>query len=151
VGRDVAVDDAEPLPVPLQLVGVVEAAQHLRRDVERDRDREHPGVEELAQVDPADELHDEEVAALLVAVEVEHRGDVRVVQQRGHAGLVDEHLAERGVARQRRLDALDGDRPHEALGADQRGLEHLGHATAPDPSAQLVSRGGPFARHRAAV
>jgi hypothetical protein len=128
---------------------VGDPAQDLGRDVDRDRDRQRPGVHQPPEIDAADELHDEEVAALLVAIEVEHRGDVRMVEEGRDARLVDEHLAEGGVAREGRLDALDRDRPRESLGAHQGGLEDLGHSAAPDPPAQLVPLAGPLAGHRA--
>ena len=43
-----------------------------------DRERQRPGRRERVEVLALDELHDEEQPALGVAIEVEHRDDVRV-------------------------------------------------------------------------
>ena len=81
------------------------------------------------------ELHDEEGAAVLLAV-VEDVGDALVVDERGVAGLGAEALEEARVAHVLVLEDLDGDgAADDVVGR----LPHLAHAADGDPRLQLVA------------
>ena len=84
--------------------------------------REAVGGDQLAQRLPLDQLHHDVRLAVLLA-DLMHRGNVRVTQSRGAAGLVEE-LAARVVVGVRQH--LDGDGPLE-LGVE--GAVHRSHPT----------------------
>jgi hypothetical protein len=96
VGRDVSVDDAHGLAGlgVAHLVGRVQAVGGAVHDVDAKDDgrgqARAPAVSrEAAQVRPIDVLHGDEVAAVRLA-EVEHLNDLRVVQLRAQARLVED-------------------------------------------------------------
>jgi len=76
------------------------------------------------------ELHHQEQPTFRIAVEVEHRDDVRVLQPRADLRLGDEHLRERRVVGEPRQHALDRDAPTKPFSSEHRAKEHLGHAAA---------------------
>ena len=87
-------------------MGVRQPGQHPRRDPERAADSERAALaQQLTQVLALDELHDDEVVAL-VGVEVVDLHDPRVLERGRGAGLVGEAL-------------------QVALDRDQAGVEHL--------------------------
>ena len=133
-------DDAEGRAVEVaELVGVVQALEHLGRDVRdeglaqslspRDQPREQR-LERLA----LEVLHGDEVPvrlADLVGVD-----DVGVVQAGCEAGLVEEHLDVRVVVRDpQALDDGELVEPHRSPGHRE---EDLGHAAAADPRERNV-------------
>jgi hypothetical protein len=139
VGRDVAMDQAaDAIGGEGQIVGVAQAAQHLADRVDDHRERQPARIDQAVEIAALDQLHHQVQAALVVAVEVEHRDDVRVLQPRGQLGLGDEHLGEGRVARGVGQDALDRHRPLEALGAHGVGTEHLGHPAHPQRGVEDV-------------
>ena len=78
------------------------------------------------QIRAIDQLHDEEQAAI-GGVEVVDLDDVRVIEVRRDARLLDEHRDEVGVRRQRGQHPLEHDRPIEPA-HHRLGMEQLGHA-----------------------
>ena len=97
------------------------------------------------------ELHDEERAAVLLAV-VEDVGDALVVDERGVAGLGAEALEEARVAQVLVFEDLDGDgAPDDEVGR----LPHLAHAADGDPRVAVGTaaegdplRGSHLSQHR---
>ena len=71
-------------------------------------------------------LHDD-VVPLLARPDLEDGDDVRVVDPRGEARLVEEHLDELGVAREVRMQALDPDEALKAPGAGEAPEVHRRH------------------------
>jgi hypothetical protein len=59
-------------------------------------------------------------------VDLEHRGDVVVAQQRDQAGLVEEHRAGLGVGRSSRVQYLDRDVALEPPGPEAASQVNLG-------------------------
>ncbi len=129
-GLDVPVDQAV-------LVGGVEGGGDLRGDPYGVRQRQWSAqVEEAAQVAAGDVPHgDVEHSVRLAGLEDRH--DVRVVDRRGHLGLVGEALAEGVVAGEFGGEQLEGDR---ALQAQVAGPVDDGHATAPDLALDEIAR-----------
>ncbi len=130
--RDVAVHDGERLPV---LVGagvhVVERVEQLMHDVDADPGRQPPPHgRALAQhgqdVDAVDELHGDEVLALVLAKLVDP-DEARMIELRGEPGLVEEHVDEVALAGQMRQQALDHRERRVVAGALGAGQEQLGH------------------------
>ena len=64
---------------------------------------------------------------------------MRVVDARGEARLVEEHLDELFLAGEVRVQALDGDEALEAADAAEPGEEHRRHAAGRDLADQLVA------------
>ena len=101
--RDVAVDDSERHAIePGTIARVVERRERTHRDVEHERDREQllPAREvreERADVLAVDVLHGEEVRATEHA-DIEHLGDVRMLELCSEPRLVEKHLRELGIA-----------------------------------------------------
>src|SRR5262245_46375939 len=69
---------------------------------------------------------------VLVTSEVEHRRDVRMRDPGGDPGLVKEHLDERFVLDEMRMNLLDGDPLLESAGAVHACKVHAGHTANPD-------------------
>ena len=96
LGRHVAMDDAHRRAVVVgELVGVVEARERIRDDDVLVLRRERGVRAESAALDamerlPVEELHRDEVLAV-VDIDLERLHDVRMVEARSDAGLVDEH------------------------------------------------------------
>src|SRR5205085_1835077 len=65
--------------------------------------------------------------------------DVRVLEHRGHAGLVQEHPLELGVLDELGKDALHRAALLEAAGPLEPGQEELGHAARRDLADELVA------------
>ncbi len=116
-------DDAQRVAVIVrELVGGVQPREHIGEDAYR-----HVHRHALSALDRArDEvregvalhvLHDD-VVALLARPDLEDGHDVGVVDPRGEARLLQEHLDELGLAREVRVQALD---PDEALKAARAG------------------------------
>ena len=143
VGRDVAVDETQRLPVAAgEIVRVLQAAGGHRDDLADLRDRQvlAPLGRQLvdrAQRRPVDELHRDEVVPVGLA-EVEDGDDVRMVEPRRQPRLVEEHLDELLVAREVGKDALQTHHLLEACRAGLLGEIDLGHATAGDELDQPV-------------
>jgi hypothetical protein len=113
LGLDVPVDDAAA-------VGVVDGVDRLDQQLDRAPGRGH----QLAHRAPADQLHGQVVAALLLAHLVDG-DDVGMREARGHLRLAGEALAVDGLAL---VDDLEG---HEALQAQLPGaVDHAGAAAA---------------------
>jgi hypothetical protein len=93
--RDVAVHDAERGSVVIgELVGVVESGQGIGDDAQLGADGEHvpvpqPGADATERLS-VQVLHDDEVLAIVLAHFVRLH-DVRVIEARGEARLVEEH------------------------------------------------------------
>jgi hypothetical protein len=121
-----------------QIVRIPQPAQHLAHRVDDDRERQSSGVDDAVEVLALDQLHHEVEAALVIAIEVEHRHHVRVLHPRRQLRFTDEHLREDRVARRIGQHALDGDRALEALGADRVAAEHLRHAAHPQRRVEHV-------------
>ena len=85
--------------------------------------RAHQPRERLA----VDVLHDEE-EPLVSLDDVDHRHDVRVTNARDDPRLVHEHRDELLILQVVRVEPLDGDRPTEALRAEQATEMDRGHA-----------------------
>ncbi len=71
-------------------------------------------------------LHDD-VVALLARADLEDGDDVRVVDPRGEARLLEEHLDELGLAREVGVKALDRDEALKAADAGEAPEVHGGH------------------------
>jgi len=145
VGRaHVAVDDVERAAVgPGQLVRVGQPGGHLPGDVRRDRHRQDLAgsaqlPHERLQIAAAQVLHRQEVAAFDLT-EVIDGDDVRVIEQRADLRLLHEHLDEAGRARELREDALEHERPPEALGARHDRPKDLRHSAHPNSIQQNVA------------
>ena len=81
-------------------------------------------------------LHDE-VVALVARPDLEDGDDVRVVDPRGEPRLVEEHLDELGLAREVRVQALDGDEPLKAARAREAPEVHGRHPAGRELGDQL--------------
>ena len=121
-----------------QLVRVAEPAQDLGDHERDDWKRQRAGLHQRVQVDTLDQLHDEEQAAGRIAVEVDHRDHVGVLQPRAQVRLGDEHLHEGRVLGVAGQDALDRDPTGEALDPGGTAEEHLRHTATAEPTFQNV-------------
>jgi hypothetical protein len=135
-----------PLVVALALVRVVQARRRAPDDRAHDAERHVRLVaadvrEQLPQILAVEVLHREEVLALRLADVVDLR-DVRVVQARRDARLVEEHLDEALIARVLGLDPLEDHVALEAIetiGAREQHVRHpaggemLQDGVAPQP------------------
>ena len=108
-----------------------ERAGHLDAVAERLLERQPAAREPARERLAFEELHDQEVGAILLA-DVEERADVRVTEARDDARLTRQALPRRRILRAAWRQDLDGDSPIEpgiegfvdlahAAGADQRG------------------------------
>jgi hypothetical protein len=88
-------------------------------------------------VDAVDELHHQEVLAVVAHADVEDLDDVAVAQDRHDLRLGDQQLDEARVARQVRQDPLDRDRLLEAAGGG--GLAPKDLAMRPAPMRSITS------------
>jgi hypothetical protein len=147
IGRDIAMDDVERCAARAR--GLVRGVQALACAL--DDAREDAGLNECArwgrrvvqlvldrgQRLAAEQLHREVVGAV-VLVEVEDRAHVGVMDLRGDARLVEEHLDEALVACELRADALERDvAMHAGAAARLREIDRR-HAAAADLDAQPV-------------
>jgi hypothetical protein len=137
---DVAVDDAHGGAVAVHLVvRVVEPGGGVGDDADGVAQREEvadgeAALGDLAQVLAVDVLHGDEVLAVALA-QVEDLDNVRVVEGRGDAGLVEEHLDELVIVGVDGEDALDDELFAEALHpllARQEDLRHAARGEPPD-------------------
>ena len=104
-GLDVAVDDA-------LRVGHVQRVRHPDGDVHELVRVHRPAGDALAQGQALEELHHDELLALVLADVVDH-ADVRVVEGRGGSGLAREALGGGVVAGERGRQDLERHRPAE--------------------------------------
>ena len=137
-GTDVAMDDVEGLAIGRgQRVRVSQTQRHLVGDVSGDRDRKllltlTQRAEDRQKIAPAQELHRQEVTAIHLS-KIEDLNDVRVVQKRGDACFVHEHLDEARGPGPVRQDALDDQIASEPFRARHHGAEYLGHTAHSHP------------------
>ena len=122
---------------------VLERLAHLGADVEHEIERQSAALRleralDRAEVLAVDELHHQEVLAVVAEADVEDLDDVAVLEQRQHLGLGDQQLDEPPILRQVRQDPLDRDRLLEAAGGHGLAAEDLRHAADADPVEQLV-------------
>ena len=156
--RHVAVDDVQRAA---RLVGGFvrerEREEDLVGDVERRsrRDRLSALRGRAKQRGAGDAVHvlHHDVELALVLAELEHLGDVRMVQRPGDPRFVAEHLDELRIFGELRQDALDGDALGEAMRAAAAGQVHLGHAALTELALEdvLANRGsgcGAYETHR---
>ena len=76
---------------------------------------------------------------MLALADLEDGHDVRVVDARGEARLVEEHLDELGLLREVRVQPLDRDEALEAGDAREAREEHRRHAAAGELGDELVA------------
>ena len=124
-------------------VRVGERAADVGGDVEAElaRQRRAGGrgpLQDASEIPPVDQLQHQEVAALGDA-EVQHLGDVAVGEAHRDVRLVDEHVAELGVRVDGAVDPLEDDGLLEALPAQLRRQEDLGHAAIRDAPNDVVA------------
>ena len=150
--RDVAVDDA--LGFALVGCGVREVEGRSQRvcDIRHEACVEPLGADaevakHCAKVGSVHELEREIVCAIGYA-EIEHTGDVPVVQQGGQPGFAQEHVDELRVSCERRQDTLEANALLETSDATAHGDERLGHPPDAEPFYELVVAKGFRARHR---
>jgi len=125
--------------VAMALVGVVEGAAALRRDVGRQERRHRPRGpgQRRAEVAAVDVLHGQE-RVVADPAEVEHRHHVLVAERHRQLGLAHEQVEDRRVAGPLAADALD----HQPLLEPRHppaGQVDLGHAAASEHAEQLVA------------
>jgi hypothetical protein len=134
LGRNVAVHDLQGLAVRTpEVVGVVERLAGVGDDARGEHGRTAGSPLDAApgdrrEVFAGDELHRDEVGLVGLAAEVVDLDDVRVVEGRAHAGLVQEHLDEGLLLREVAQDLLDDDEAVEAGHAGLAGEPDLRHA-----------------------
>jgi hypothetical protein len=109
----------------------VQACKRVEHDTDADARRKllaalHRAREESTEGVPLDVLHDQ-VVPLAARPDLEDRNDVRMVDARSKAGLVEEHLDEVFVAREMRMKALDRDEALEAADAREACKEDRSH------------------------
>ncbi len=141
-GRDVAVDEVEPGVRPARVLQIGERARRAVGDRDRDRERHQPvarlgGGEQAAHVVTVDELH-HVVASVVIDADVEHRRDVGVVKRRGEPRLLDEHVDEATLVRDRRQQPLDRDALVDRAVARPREVD-VGHAAGAEVTDDLVA------------
>ena len=95
------------------------------------------GAHDLDEVVPAQVLHRDEVLVVDVA-DVVDLHDVRVIERRSDARLVEEHAHELGILRAVAEDALDDEILLEPLDRLRTGQEDLGHAARRQAGDKLV-------------
>ena len=141
---DVAVDDLERAPrAVLHLVRFVQAGagvgQHAQEHPRRDPEPlALARAVELRERVALDVLHGQ-VEDLVLLAEVEDLRDVRVLDARGDARFVEEHLLEAHVRRELREDCLDGDELLEAVFAPLPRDPDARHPALGDGAEQLVA------------
>ena len=141
--RDVAMDDAQQRAIALpEDVRRVEARSGVGADTERDARGDALllllcGAHYLGERVAVDPLHDDEGALLLLA-DVDDARDVAVLDARGNARFVDEHLLEARILRVLGQDHLHDDEALESLSAAETGEPHRGHAAVRQRAQQLV-------------
>ena len=132
VRADVAVDDAQRLAVARLGVRVGQRAADAGGDVQAERGRPDDArrvraLQDFLEIPAVDQLQRQEVAAAGDA-QVQHLGDVAVLEAHRDVRLVEHHVAELRIGRIRRQDPLEDDRLLEPLGAVLDRQENLGHA-----------------------
>jgi hypothetical protein len=120
----------------------VEPGGRAEQDRHRDAGRDPPpglarALEHVAQVLPVDVLERVEVG-VAGATDVDHPGDVGVVQARCEARLVEEHGDERRVARVVGQDPLEHDPGFPGRRARRPRQVQLGHTAGREVTHQLV-------------
>ncbi len=146
-GRDVAVIGRCRLAEGIgPLVRRVQPAERLDADGRRQMPGRVPagadgGARPAAQIDALHPLHDQVVLPVLVLAEVVDGHDVRVVQVGADPRFLHEHLHERRIVGQGRLDPLDRHGPVEACRALRDAAPHGRHATVAGPLDKLVAPG----------
>jgi len=124
---DVAVDDAAG-------VRGVETVGDLDAEIEHAVERQRSARDLLLQRVAVEQLHHDELLALVLA-DVVNRADVRVVERRGHARLASEPIERLRVGGEIRGQELQRDL---AAQADVFGAVHHAHAARAEPLQDLV-------------
>jgi hypothetical protein len=131
---DVAVDDAQRVPVRIRLgMGIGQATRNAAGDEHREVARQMPVLggellEELFEVHAADEFHGDEVLALRFP-ELVGLDDVRVDQVGDELGFADEVVQEQLLPREVLPDELERHAFDESLRTQLLGLVNDPHAT----------------------
>jgi hypothetical protein len=121
---DVAVDDAPG-------VRAAETAGDLDRDVERERERQRTALDPLLDRLAFVERHHDEGLAVALLDRVD-RADVRMVEGRRRARLLQEAPARAGIGREVGREELQRDRPLEARVLGGVDLAHAAPASFPE-------------------
>jgi hypothetical protein len=146
--RDVAMHDAERLARRRRpsAPGERQRARRLGGDVKREPDRRcavsRRAREHRAEVAPVDVLeHEVELglAAAPLLAELEHLGDVRVMQRRADARLADEAAPKLGVGGALGEYPLDNKGPLELVRSVEDRAPHLGHAATTDALDEAIA------------
>ena len=109
--------------------------RHAGRDLPLLLDRRR---NELGGRRPLDVIHDEEIASL-VFVDFQDGDDVRVADACSEARLVEEHVDERRLVGEVRMELLDRVETFEASGTSETSEVDGAHSTARDPREDLVA------------
>ena len=115
-----------------QLVQVVQRSEHLADDEEPVREEIGltEAVAEAAEGLSVEELHHDAVDAGRALDDLVRLDDVRVIEPRGDARLLEEHAPELVLLREVRAHLLDDDELLEALRALQGRQVHGGHSAS---------------------
>ena len=141
---DVAMNDLERAPRRvLHLVRFVKACARVGEDAQEHPRRNLEALAlarsiELRERVALDVLH-REIEDLVLLAEVEDLRDVRVLDARGDARLVEEHLLEANVRGELRQDRLDGDELLEAVFASLARDPDARHSPLGDGAQELVA------------
>ena len=140
--RHVAVHDAEGMTVVVgEVVRGVEPGEAVDEGAQprahADLPRQVEG-EPLRHGDALDVVHDE-VEAVVALADVHDRNGVRMVDARGDAGLVEEHVDELALFGEVRVHHLDGVEPLEPAGAGEPREPDAPHAAAREQRDELVA------------
>jgi len=117
----------------LQVVHVVQALARLRHDARRERRRHadarlHRFLRQARDALAGEVLHRDE-DGVVGFTQVVDLHDVRVLEARRESRLVEKHLHELGLFRERRQHALDDLQLRKATQANLPRQKHLGHST----------------------
>ncbi len=140
VGGDVAVNEVQRLALErAQGMGIVKPGAGVgdERGGERRQQGTFVQIEAGAQVEPVDELQGHEQLAVELAA-VEHAHHVGVVEARGEAGLIEEHVAQPRVFGEVGVHALEHDVGVAVPRSERLGEPDLGHATQAELTGEPV-------------
>ena len=73
-------DAAHTADAARQLMRIIQPAQELDREEDHERQGQWSGLEQAIEIGAGHQLHDEEQAALAVAIEVEHGDKIGMLQ-----------------------------------------------------------------------
>ena len=141
VRRDVAMNQLDRNAfLVMELVSGVEPGARVGDDPRRDVRREHAlrHLSDELSNGAGHPLHDEEEASRFLP-HVDDGADVRVLDRRGKARLVEEHLAVLFVERQVVVRDLERDQPFELRVPELARSPHCAHATSSDRNEQLIT------------